>query len=139
MDHAGSTPQFRFEFAPSYRPAAALFGVKPSNASVTVTAAHLVARFGRWTLRTPLSNIARAEFTGPFAYPKTAGPAHLSFSDRGLTFATTGRQGLLIEFVEPVPGIEPFGVLRHPNLTVTVEDREGLAAALDSRRAASTS
>lgn len=139
MDHAGSASQFRFEFAASYRPAAAMFGVRPSNASVTVTPAHLLARFGRWTLRTPLSNIAHVEFTGPFAYPKTAGPAHLSFYDRGLTFATTGRQGLLIEFVEPVPGIEPFGVIRHPNLTVTVEDRDGLAATLDARRTASTS
>jgi hypothetical protein len=29
---------------------------------------------------------------------------------------------------EPVRGIDPFGAVPHPGLTVTVEDREGFAA-----------
>jgi hypothetical protein len=37
---------------------------------------------------------------------------------------------VLITFVTPVRGIEPFGVLRHPELTVTVHDVDGLAELL---------
>jgi hypothetical protein len=47
-----------------------------------------------------------------------------------LTFASNSSAGLCISFREPVPAAEPFGVLRHPALTVTVDDVEGLAAAL---------
>ncbi len=122
--------RFRFEFARSYRLPARAFGVRDTTASVETTETDMTARFGPWTVQTGLDNIAAVEFTGPFAYPKTAGPAHLSFSNRGLTFATTGRQGLLITFIEPVRGLDPWGVLRHPDLTVTVEDREALATAL---------
>ena len=56
--------------------------------------------------------------------------AHLSLTDRGVTFATNSRQGLCVSFVELVHAIEPTGVLRHPAATVTVADPEALAAAL---------
>ena len=125
-----TTRRFRFEFARNYRLPALAFGVHDATASVTLTDTVFLARFGLWQVRTPLTNIASTEFTGPFAYPKTVGPAHLTFSNRGLTFATTGRQGLLIRFHEPVRGLDPWGKLRHPDLTVTVEDREALAVAV---------
>jgi hypothetical protein len=35
-----------------------------------------------------------------------------------------------VSFADPVSGMEPTGRLRHPNLTVTVADPDGLAAAL---------
>ena len=123
-------PTFRFDVDRSYALSEVPFGVRPHAASVTVADGRLVARFGLWTVDTPVDNVARTEFSGPFMFVKTAGPAHLTFSDRGLTFATTGRQGLMIHFREPVRGIDPFGLIRHPNLTVTVLDREALAAAL---------
>jgi hypothetical protein len=44
--------------------------------------------------------------------------------------ATNGERGLCIIFREPIPGIEPTGILRHPAITLTVADCEGLAAAL---------
>lgn len=121
---------FAFRFAPSYRPAAAAFGVTPGTAQVSVTPQELRVRFGPWHLRTPRSNIASVQQTGGFTWPKTAGPAHLSLVDRGITFATNGDRGLCVQFHEPVPAMEPTGRLRHPGMTVTVQDPEALAEAL---------
>lgn len=90
----------------------------------------LSVRFGLWRLRTTLDNVADASITGPYAYLKTAGPAHLSLSDRGLTFATNSGRGVCIGFRTPVGGVEPTGRLRHPSLTVTVADCDGLARVL---------
>ena len=78
-------------------------------------------------------NISAVETTGPYAFLKTAGPARLAITDRGLTFATNGDRGVLISFHSPVRGLDPMGVLRHPELTVTVEHIDGLAELLRSR------
>lgn len=121
---------FPFAFEGPYRAAARPFGVTPGNAAVEVGDELLEARFGPWRVRTPLSNVAGATATGPYRLLATIGPAHLSLVDRGLTFATNASRGLCIRFVDPVPGLEPTGRLRHPALTVTVADLDGLAAAL---------
>ena len=123
---------FAFRFDPAYRAAALPFGVMPATTSVEVAAGELRARFGPWRLRTPLTNVAGTEISGPYSFIKTAGPAHLSFTDRGVTFATNGVRGLCIRFHEPVRVMDPTGRLRHPGLTVTVDDVEGLAAELAS-------
>lgn len=122
--------RFPFRFDSAYQRAARPFGVTPGRAWVEVDAGRFEARFGPWRLGTPLGNITAAEITGPYAFLKTAGPARLGVTDRGLTFATNGERGVCITFATPVRGIEPFGLLRHPELTVTVEDVEGLAEAL---------
>jgi hypothetical protein len=124
---------FDFRFAERYRRPALAFGVTPKRARVDVEAEHLVVRFGLWRVKTALANVSAVEVTGPYAYWKTAGPARLAVTDRGLTFATNGDRGVCISFRSPVPGFEPFGVLRHPTLTVTVRDVDGLAAMLTSR------
>ncbi len=54
----------------------------------------------------------------------------MSLADRGLTFATNGDRGVCLFMRGPIPGIDPFGLLRHPNLTVTVADCDGLAHAM---------
>ncbi|MBV9487198.1 MAG: hypothetical protein JO246_14205 [Frankiaceae bacterium] len=100
---------------------------------VRVTDTELDARFGLWHVRTPLENVTGVEITGPYSTLKTIGPAHLSFTDRGVTFATNRRRGLCIRFAEPVKCMDPTGRLRHPGLTVTVVDPEGLASALSSQ------
>ncbi len=87
----------------------------------------LDVRFGPWRLSTPLENVSDAAVTGPYALWKTAGPARLAVTDRGLTFATNGARGVRISFRRPVRGIEPLGVIRHPELTVTVADVAALA------------
>lgn len=123
---------FDFRFEPAYRVAGLPFGVMPATTSVTVESGELRARFGPWRVRTPLSNVAGSEVSGPYSFVKTAGPAHLSFTDRGVTFATNGERGLCIRFHQPVRAMDPTGRLRHPGLTVTVADVDGLAAALAS-------
>ena len=124
--------RFPFAFAGAYRAPAALFGTRPGNCWVELRDRELAARFGMWGLKTPYSNIARVEITGPYAFWKTAGPARLGVTDGGLAFTSNGDRGVLITFKKPVRSQGPTFVLRHPELTVTVEDVEGLAAALHS-------
>ena len=128
---------FPFLFSPGYRLVALVFGVTPGNSLVEVDGGRLRARFGRWTLETPVDNVVGTKVSGPYGRLRTIGPAHLSLADKGLTFASNRRRGLCIEFREPVAGLEPTGRLRHPGLTVTVVDVDGLARALDPARAAS--
>ena len=122
--------RFTFRFADAYRRPASLFGISPETAWVDVGTEMLRARFGRWRVSTPLANISAVAITGPYAFIKTAGPARLAITDRGLTFATNGERGVLISFHSPVRGLDPLGVLRHPELTVTVADVDGLGARL---------
>ncbi|MGI8809941.1 MAG: hypothetical protein ACR2KK_19280 [Acidimicrobiales bacterium] len=121
---------FDFAFDPLPRAAALAFGITPGRAGVDVEGGRLVARYGPWRLSTEVANVAGTEVSGPYRTLTTIGPARLSFADRGLTFASNRRRGLCIRFKEPVPGLEPTGKLRHPGLTVTVADVDGLAAAL---------
>lgn len=122
---------FPFRFAAIYRLPALLFGVTSTTAGVWVDEAVLRIRFGPWRVQTPRSNVVATLHTGPYSLIKTIGPAHLSFADRGLTCATNSERGLCIRFARPVPGIEPLGLLRHPAVTVTVADCDGLAEALN--------
>ena len=122
--------RFPFRFDPTYRRLARLFGVTPERAWVDVGEEELEARYGPWRVRTPLSNVARVEVTGPYAFLKTAGPARLAITDRGLTFASNGERGVCIAFHSPVTGIDRAGRIHHPELTVTVLDVDGLTEAL---------
>jgi hypothetical protein len=129
------TKRFGFAFAPAYRLFARAFGVGPATAWVDVGDRTLAARFGPWRVSTPLANISSVAVTGPYAFWKTAGPARLAITDRGLTFATNGDRGVLISFRTPVRGLDPLGVLRHPELTLTVADVDELAGLLRARPA----
>src|ERR1700731_1197397 len=97
--------RFEFAFAPSYRLLAAAFGVTPSTAWVQVDDTAFEARFGPWRMRTPLSNVAAVAVTGPYRFAKTAGPARLAITDRGLTFATNGKRGVRVSFTTAVRGL----------------------------------
>ena len=124
--------QFTFDFADRYRLPARLFGVTEHSASVVVAAGELICRFGPWSLRTSLLNVRDVSVTGPYSWLKTAGPARLSLADRGITMATNDIRGVFVQFRRPVAGIDPLGLIRHPNLTVTVADCAGLSRALSS-------
>jgi hypothetical protein len=130
--------RFAFSFAPRYRFPARIFGVRPSTAWVEVNDDEFDARFGPWRVATSLQNVTGVAITGPYALVKTAGPARLAITDRGLTFATNGERGVLLTFATPVPGLDPLGLLHHPELTVTVADTNGLAALLNQRRGRTT-
>lgn len=121
---------FEFRFATPYRLAGLPFGVTPSKCRVSVGPDRVVARFGWWRAEVALGTIGAVTITGPYGFAKTAGPAHLSFTDKGLTFATNGDRGVCLQSRVPFRGIEPFGVILHHSLTVTVADCDALVAAL---------
>lgn len=121
---------FPFRFDRAHRIPALPFGITPVTTWVRVGDRELTVRFGPWCVRTERANVAGTAVTGPFWTWRTAGPARVSLADGGLTCATNGERGLCVRFVEPVPGIEPLGLLRHPAVTVTVADCDRLAALL---------
>lgn len=125
--------RFDFAFDPAYLRLSRALGVRPDTAWVEVDDDTFLARFGRWRFSTPLSNITGVEITGPYAFWKTAGPARYAITDSGLTFATNGDRGVLILLRRKEPGLDPFGLIRHPEITVTVADVVGLAALLRER------
>lgn len=127
--------RWAFAHDPRYATLLHPFGVHgDDDAFVELDGERLLVRFGRWTVSTPVRNLAGAQVMGPFSAPKVIGP-HLSFADRGVTFGSATSSGTCIRFHVPVPGIEPLGVLRHPGVTVTVDDPDSLAAAVEERAA----
>ena len=121
---------FDFAFSPAYAAAARPFGITAATTSVEVGPRWLFVRYGPWKLLTPRANVVAAHVTGDFSFVKTAGPPHLSMSDRGVTMTSNGDRALCLEFAQPVTAIDTTGVIRHPGATLAVADPEGLAAAL---------
>jgi hypothetical protein len=126
---------FEFAFAPAYRLTARAFGVTPRSAWVELSSTAFEARYGPWRVSTPITNIKAVSITGPYRFIKTAGPARLAITDRGLTFASNGDRGVLIVFRTAIRGLDPLGLIQHPELTVTVADVDALAGALTSAAA----
>ena len=134
MDEQDPPPEvvreFDFAFSPTYAAAARPFGITPATTSVEVGPHWLFVRYGPWKLLTPRANVVAAHLTGDFSFIKTAGPPHLSMSDRGVSMTSNGDRALCLEFAQPVTAIDTTGVIRHPGATLAVADPEGLAAAL---------
>jgi hypothetical protein len=127
-----TTRRFRFAFEPLLAPPALPFGITPWTTWVEVSPDALRVRFGAWSAHTTRGNIERAEITGPYRFLKVAGPPHLSFADRGVTFATNRRAGVCVCLHNPIRAIDPLGIVRHPALTVTVDDVDELVALLNA-------
>lgn len=125
-----TTWPFRFDWP--VRAASALAGAVPSTTEVEVGETHLSARYGPWSVRTELANVASVSLSGPYSLLKVGGPARLSVADRGVTFATTTAGGVCISFHRPVRAVDPLGLVRSPGLTVTVADPAGLKAELEA-------
>jgi hypothetical protein len=100
------------------------------RAGLELDAAGLRVRFGPWLVETPLSNLAGAEATGPYPALRVFG-VRLSLADHGLTFGTTTHGGVCLRFREPVRGLDPWGLIRHPGLTVTVSEPQLVAEAVN--------
>ena len=124
--------RFPFAFERRVVPFSLAFGVTPRTAWVELDDQDLTVRFGLWHLVTPRRNILDGEVTGPYSFAKVAGPAHLSFADRGVTFATNRKAGVCIALRRPHKGIDPLGLIKHPGLTVTVADPDELCRLLSS-------
>ena len=97
------TRVFPFEFDPRYELFLRAAGVRPGNSQVRLTADRLIARFGPWIVKTPLTNVSGACITGPYRSYRAIG-ARLSFADRGVTFGSTCAGGVCVLFHEPVTG-----------------------------------
>jgi hypothetical protein len=121
--------QFEMAFDPRFRLPLAALGVTPATAHVTITPGRLVACFGPWVCHTAPSNVGAVSLTGPYHWYRAIGP-RLSLADHGLTFGTTTTRGVCLQLRDPVPGIDPLGLIRHPNLTLTVADPQRFAAAM---------
>lgn len=119
--------QFEMAFDPRFRLPLAAIGVTPATAHVTVTADRLIACFGPWTCCTTPANVRAVQVTGPYRWYRAIGP-RLSLADHSLTFGTTPARGVCLLLRQPVPGIDPLGLLRHPGLTLTTADPERFAA-----------
>jgi hypothetical protein len=122
--------RFEFRYAGAVGIAANAVTATRDRSYVEVSTDLLFVRFGPWTMVTPRSNIAEITESGPYAPWKVIGSPRMSFADRGITFATNSDRGVCVRFFEPVPGIAPTGRIRHPGMTVTVADPDGLVAAL---------
>jgi len=121
--------QFEMAFDPRFRLPLAALGVTPATAHVTLTPDRLVACFGPWVCHTAPSNVRAVSLTGPYHWYRAIGP-RLSLADHGLTFGTTTTGGVCLQLRDPVPGIDPIGLIRHPNLTLTVANPQRFAAVM---------
>lgn len=125
---------FDFAFEPRFRPLLAGLGIRPGNAAVVVDDDGLDARFGPWHLATPWSNVKDVQVTRDYQWFKAIGP-RMSFTDAGVTFGSTTAAGVCVCFNRAVPALLPGRWPRHPGMTVTVADIDGLAAAVRDRLA----
>ncbi len=109
-----------------------LIGVRPDTAQVTLGSdGQLVARFGVFGLETPLANVSGYQITGPYRFWRAIGPRG-SGADHGFTFGTSTHGGVCLCFREPIDARFARGD-GADSLTVTVDDVDGLARALESR------
>ncbi len=105
-------------------------GVKADVDGVTLTDDSFVATFGRMRLETPIANITGAHATRNYQWWKAVG-ARLSLADDGLTFGTATHGGVCVHFEHRVRRV--IGFKDHSAVTVTVDDLDGLVAAIEAR------
>jgi hypothetical protein len=123
---------FPYDFDRRYRLIWGPLGARPDVDGVTITGdGRLVATFGRYRVETPVANVKDVKVTGPYRWWKAIG-IRGSLVDSGLTFGTTARGGVCILFHDRIPQVIPPNK-SHSALTVTVTEREELAAALRPR------
>jgi hypothetical protein len=119
------------------RPVVRLFGATPGTAWAELDG-DLEIRFGRFRIRTPVSNLARWRIEGPFVWIKAIG-VRMSLRGGDVSFAGSAHGGVRIDLVERVR----WGALRVPAVWIGADDLDGLAAELlrrgipgeDARRA----
>ncbi len=122
-----SVIRFAIRLGARSQPLLRLFGARPDNSFVDL-GDELDARFGRFRVRTPITNIVSWRIEGPWHWITAIG-VRRSIRHADVTFGGNHRGGVRVDFREPVT----LSRLRVPALYVTVEDLEGLAAALAER------
>jgi hypothetical protein len=122
-------PSFPFRFDPRFMVMLRLGGITPATSVVEISDDAFEARFGRWAVVTPTTNLARFEVTGDYRWYRAIG-VRSSLADRGLTFGSNADAGVCVCFHQPVHSSGPLLFAVHTALTVTVADVDGLADAL---------
>jgi len=107
------------------RPILFFVGVRAGKATVALDDDRLSARFGFFRAETPLANIARWDITGPYRWWRAVG-VRRTIGTHDLSFGGSAHGGVCLHFRDPVR----VGVFRVTDLYVTVDDLEGLGAAL---------
>lgn len=135
MTDTGRSFAFSFAFQRPLDSWARCFAVVPARSYVRVNDDGFEAVYGPWRVATVWSNVSGAERTGPYRAWKVAGPARLSWADRGITMAATTAGGACLRFREPVRGIDPLGVIRHPAVTLGVDELDAFLRTVNDRLA----
>lgn len=118
--------RYPFRLGPRSLPVLRLFGVRGvENAYVDLDGTRFRARFGRFEVTTPVTNLASWRIEGPWRWITAIG-VRRSVRHADLTFGGSARGGVRVDFRDR-PQVGPF---RIPALYVTVEDLDGLGAAL---------
>ena len=104
------------------------FGVSRRD-GVTVDGDTVRASFGFWSLETARSNVVAAARTESATWWKAVG-LRLSLADDGLTFGSSPRNGVCVEFADRVGPV--VGFRRHSSLWISVADPDGVVAALQT-------
>jgi hypothetical protein len=121
--------RFPFRLGRRSRPILRLFGVRDvDDAYVRLDLTDLTARFGRFEVVTPIENVVAWRIEGPWRWITAIG-IRRSIRHGDITFGGSHRGGVRLDVREPVR-VGPFQAAA---LYVTVEDLEGLAAALEAR------
>ena len=124
-----TTQRFAYRLAPRSWPVLRLFGVAgPEDAWVDLDESTLTARFGWATATTPVANIGRWRIEGPWRWITAIG-VRRGFRHQDLTFGGSPHGGVRLDFLAPIRVLR----LRTPTLYLTVDDLDGLAAALAAR------
>jgi hypothetical protein len=119
-----ATRRFPFRLGRRSMPLLRLFGVTRERAFVELDETFR-AQFGAYEAVTPVANIDSWRIEGPWLWITAIG-VRRSIRHGDLTFGGSHRGGVRVDFRDPVR----VGPLNIPALYVTVEDLEGLAAAL---------
>lgn len=124
-----TTRRFAYRVGRRSWPVLRLFGVGgPDDGWVDLDETTLTARFGWATATTPVANIARWRIEGPWRWITAIG-IRRSIRHRDLTFGGSPHGGVRLDFHQPIRVVH----LGTPALYLTVDDLDGLAAALAAR------
>jgi hypothetical protein len=118
---------FPYRFDKRFAPVWLVCGALPGRDGVRLGDGRLRASYGFLHLETPLDNVAGGHITEGYRWWTAVGPRQ-SLADDGLTFGTNRDRGVCIHFHEKVRAT--LSARPHSALTVTVEDCEGLVAAI---------
>src|SRR6478735_5330634 len=130
---AGPTIAFPFAFERPLDTWARFAAVLPTRSYVRIDDHGFEAVFGLWRVASAWSNVIGVERSGPYRSWRIAGPARLSVADRGITMAATTAGGVCLRLRDPVPGIEPLGFIRHPGVTLGVDQPDEFVRTVQAR------